>query len=855
MSGRTPRAVVAGGARRAQRRLLAVFLALIAAILVLVGAGLVVSEDINRNATEQYVERALPLRSRVQTLVLQVTSAQSAVRGYILTGEPENVDLYRRDREAALGTLAFLERNAGRDPALGPLVRQAEPQIQALQRYFDAQIARAARGEAGVAAARRLIGTRGEPLFARFRATAGLMLATTDRAVREAQAQQDRRTRNLRALLSLVGLGALALAVGLALVVPRRAGRLLDAVEADRAAVVMSEARTRRLQEVTAAMAGAPRMADIVELALQQGREATGAAAGSIALLDPTGETLQTAGLVGYPPEVTENFPAYPVDASLPISDAVRDGSVWLGSTEEVVARYPHLSGFQSNMDHGGVAALPLLVDGRPIGGLALSFPEPRAFPAEERLFLRTLADLCAQALDRARLYEVQAREAERKGFLAEASVLLGASLEPTRTLTELTRLAVPRLADWCTVAVPGVVAPETVAVAHIDPDKVRLAEELGRRYPPRSDAATGAPAVLRGAPSQLVPVIPDEMLVAGAQDEEHLAIIRALGLRSGLIVPLVARGRVLGALTLISAESGRIYDESDLAFAEDLGRRAGVAMENARLYANEHHIAATLQQSLLPGRLPAIPGAESAARYVAAGGGEVGGDFYDLFELEDGGGWAAVLGDVCGKGPEAASLTALARHTLRAESDLLAPGVVLGRLNAAVLRQRTDARFLTAVYVWLRPADTGLRAVIASGGHPPALVLRRDGRVDQVKPAGPLIGVFGAARYAEEEAPLEPGDALVLYSDGVIEARTPGPERRFFGLPRLSDLLTAHAGASAEELAGGIETALVGFQQEALGDDVALLVVRAADEVAADPVEAVPVGARAGAPVRSPAP
>ncbi|HEY1956126.1 MAG TPA: PAS domain S-box protein [Polyangiaceae bacterium] len=181
-------------------------------------------------------------------------------------------------------------------------------------------------------------------------------------------------------------------------------------------------------------------------------------------------------------------------------------------------------------------------------------------------------------------------RQEWRRAFLAEATASFAESLEHEETLRRAVRLAVPRLGDWCAVdiVVAGEERPKRLAVAHADPAKVDLVEELERRYPPDPNAKAGVPKVLRTGESELYRDVPDAMLVAGSVDEEQLRIARSLGLRSALIVPIVARGRVLGAMSFVMAESGRRYDDDDVMFAEDLGRRLGVAVENAQLYQAE---------------------------------------------------------------------------------------------------------------------------------------------------------------------------------------------------------------------------------------------------------------------------
>jgi sigma-B regulation protein RsbU (phosphoserine phosphatase) len=251
--------------------------------------------------------------------------------------------------------------------------------------------------------------------------------------------------------------------------------------------------------------------------------------------------------------------------------------------------------------------------------------------------------------------------------------------------------------------------------------------------------------------------------------------------------------------------------------------------VDNAMLLDRSREIARTLQDSLLPARLPDVDGLDVAARYVAGGEGvEVGGDFYDLFPIDGGNGWAAVLGDVCGKGTEAAALTALARHTLRAESQELSPAEVLGRLNRAILREGTDSRFLTATYAWLREMDGSVDVRLARGGHPPAIVIRHDGSVETLCPAGPLLGIMDDIRFAESGFALRPGDTLVLFSDGLIEARSPDGE--LFGMDRVTAIAAEAAAGGAEGVAEALESAITRFGAADASDDRALLVIRVKD-------------------------
>ena len=253
--------------------------------------------------------------------------------------------------------------------------------------------------------------------------------------------------------------------------------------------------------------------------------------------------------------------------------------------------------------------------------------------------------------------------------FLAEASRVLADSLEYESTLAAIAHLAVPGVADWCAVELGNDATGELdrVAVAHVDPAKVIWAQEIAERYPADPRADRGVHHVLRTGEAQLWPDIPDALIVEAAKDEEHLRLIRELGMTSVMMVPMRVRDRVFGVISFVSAESGRRFTDADLRLAEDLALRAGTAVENARLYRARTKIAQTLQASLLPPLLPDVPGVEAGALYRPAGEEhEVGGDFYDLFATTEDH-WFAVIGDVCGKGAEAAAVTALARYTIRA--------------------------------------------------------------------------------------------------------------------------------------------------------------------------------------------
>ncbi|HEX6654188.1 MAG TPA: SpoIIE family protein phosphatase [Thermoleophilaceae bacterium] len=411
--------------------------------------------------------------------------------------------------------------------------------------------------------------------------------------------------------------------------------------------------------------------------------------------------------------------------------------------------------------------------------------------------------------------------------FLARSADVLASSLDPDQLLVEIANLAVPELADWCSVEVQtdgGVL--ERKALAHVNPDVRERALDLARRFPPDPDAPQGVYHVVRTGQPELYPDIPDEMIRAAAVDEEHYNEIVAIGMRSAIVVPMTTRGRTLGALTWVNGRSGRRFDEQDVELAQELARRCATAIDNARLYSDRAYIARTLQQSLLPVELPDIAGIETAARFRPTGeGNEVGGDFYDVFETGDRG-WTVVMGDVCGKGPDAAAVTALARYTLRAAAmrERL-PSRSLYLLNEALLRQRDDRRFCTVAYAYLEKLDHGARAGISTGGHPLPLLLRADGSVEPVGAPGTLLGVVPDPNLADHLVTLEPGDSLVFYTDGVIETRANSDgvldERR------LAELVATCAGSGPDAIAARIEEAAVMSQNGLPRDDIAVLVLR----------------------------
>ncbi len=319
---------------------------------------------------------------------------------------------------------------------------------------------------------------------------------------------------------------------------------------------------------------------------------------------------------------------------------------------------------------------------------------------------------------------------------------------------------------------------------------------------------------------------ITDADLVGAAVDAEQLALLRTLAPSSSIVVPLLTRERVVGVIVMLRCGDRPPFDGDDLVLVEDLAGRAALAVDNARLFASRSEVARTLQRSLLPPALPDVPGVQIATRYRVAGDDmAIGGDFYDVFELGDGA-WAAVIGDVCGRGTEAAALTGLVRHTLRtATMREVAPSRILDLTNRVILDQIDDSRFCTMGLLRVERRDGGLSVVASCGGHPPPLVLRRDGSVDPVPCTGTLIGALPDPTLHDCELSLADGEAIVLYTDGVTEARR-GAE--LFGEARLVEALEGQQALDASDLADRVERSVERFRGGAGVDDTAVLVLRA---------------------------
>ncbi len=455
---------------------------------------------------------------------------------------------------------------------------------------------------------------------------------------------------------------------------------------------------------------------------------------------------------------------------------------------------------FRTEIQRPDGTRVPVETAGRRLGG-----------PTDSRMAViaRDITDRVAQERELQRVLEVEqaARRASeaahaRVRLLADTSALLERSQASDDALQEVAELLVARIADSCALDVLGLTGHLRRAGADARAPDGRL----------RMLAMEGDPEVARAMQADQ-PIFLDD---AGEGS--------VLG-RSATLVPLVAHGRAVGVLSLGWRDAGRRPARDEWSLVEALAQRIALAVDGALQYRERAHVAQTLQASLLPAALPDIPGATVAAQYVASGEGmDVGGDFYDVFALDDGS-WILVIGDVLGKGAEAAAVTALARYTVRAVAGRSpSPAATLAALNDEMLRQRNpDRRFVTAVLVRLElHADGGARLVVASGGHPPPVLLRADGDAEVVPCPGTLLGVEDDARSFDQEIELGPGDTLVLYTDGVTEASREHP----LTPEDLGSVLRASAPDGAAAVAREVVHLAEAGAAGALRDDLAVLVV-----------------------------
>ncbi|MET9512956.1 SpoIIE family protein phosphatase [Streptomyces flavidovirens] len=537
-------------------------------------------------------------------------------------------------------------------------------------------------------------------------------------------------------------------------------------------------------------------------------------------------EVRATTGL----PSARQRFARVPVEAG-----TGRYGSARMPAVHDDLTAVPGAVPLLNGTGMRSVVTVPLKVEGRLTGSLGVAAEAPGRYSNEEALRLQFAADRIALAVESARLGELERLRRGSLSFLVEASDLLAGTLDRDQTLALMAQMTVPTLATWCAVYTIADQSSEPYLsfVLHEDEERIDgLKALLSKIDPPEPVPAPGAR--VWNAPSEAAhqAALRTSMRSLGLGSTPHLgsgigttlATAAAVGGET-VVLPLVARNRVIGMLTLGKPTDDHFRQEI-LELAEDLSRRAALALDNSRLYSERMAISQSLQRSLLPPELPHVPNVEVEVIYRAAGeGNEVGGDFYDLFPIRDGA-YGFAIGDVCGTGPEAAAVTGLARHALRllAREGFGGPAV-LERLNAAILDEGARSRFLTLLYGELWPQEDGSAILkVVCAGHPLPLRLRPDGTVEPAAEPQPLLGVMEDLELYEQMVTLDPGDVLLCVTDGVTERRE---GTRMLGDDGLADVLATCTGLTAGAVAARILRAVERFAAEPASDDMAILAMR----------------------------
>jgi serine/threonine-protein kinase RsbW len=592
-----------------------------------------------------------------------------------------------------------------------------------------------------------------------------------------------------------------------------------------------SEGRSRTLQQVVSDLAAAVTVDDVATVIVERSRTALSAKGAALVLVEepPAAEVpaLRLLRADDLPPSLLDEL-REPAGGRLVLE--MERGVRSVAVDERLGATQPGLAGAMSRAGLTELVVVPVLADSRRLGVLLLglgadahgliSLDDPEArlpMPAADVDLLRTIGRQAGQALERARLHEQTARQAERAAFLLEAAQMLAEAADLSETVEKVAALAVDRLADVCVVDLAGEQGLVRAVARHRDSARQPLADELGTRHmPPRGSPHPGVVALETGR-TQWVRVVDDAFLHAATVDADHLAVARRLELGSLVSVPLTAEGRRLGVLTLGIERSRGPFRPADVEVAEQLALQVSLVVAKAQRYELDMRTSHTLQARLLPAVPPPVPGLALAVRYLAATQGvEIGGDFYDVVPLP-GGSVALTVGDVVGHDITAAAtmgqLTAVYRALL---TDGPPPSAVIDRLQASWSLLGFQ-RMATALFGSLDPASGQLR--LASAGHLPPLLLA--GGSASYLPVAPsrMLGAPPSPSPVVEWAGVLPVEGtLLLFTDGLVESRSADLDE---GLDRL---LSACAESSAADPDGLCERLLSSLTGRHRADDIALL-------------------------------
>ena len=601
---------------------------------------------------------------------------------------------------------------------------------------------------------------------------------------------------------------------GLALVAARASERSQQRLERTTALA------QRVLDSLAVELTGSRTVREVADGFLGNAIDTMGASSAMVLTLDAD-EVLRTLTWHGRGGVGADQYQEVPLTSDLPGAVAVReDRDIHYRSVTEIVAAFPDLAGYYTT--DRSLHLLPLQRGDHTYGLLAITFP-PELFTQHEDGFLRALAGALTSAIERA--VELQRSDAatQRTVLLTEVSMSLSRSLDMDTTVAECGRILVPRFADWYSLQLLRDGQLETVSVTHRDPETTKWARSLIAAFPTRMDAPTGSAQVVASGHSALYPFIPAHLIEAAAASPEHLEILRRLGLTSAMIVPLNGREGVIGALTLIHAESGRRYNDEDVSFLEAVSDRVGVALETAATFEHQSErlagvtlVAEAAQRAILaPPPARTGPVSLSARYHSAAFEAQVGGDLYEVVRTPSS--VRLLVGDVRGKGLSAVRTATVVLGEFRAAAAGAGDVAHVAReIDHRILPYLPDAEdFVTGLLVDIRHDGT---FEVVSCGHPAPVLLHTSGQVttvglDHEPPLG--LGVHPVPAHGR----LSPGDRMLLFTDGLIEARS--PNGTFIDpAPLLAELSRADFDSALD----GLLVSLTREAGHALDDDLALV-------------------------------
>lgn len=576
----------------------------------------------------------------------------------------------------------------------------------------------------------------------------------------------------------------------------------------------------RVLDALAVELTGARTVKEVADGFLGNAMKTLGATSAMVLSLDADG-VLRTLTWHGRGNNSADQYQEVHLSSDLPGAMAVREGrDVHYRSRAEILAAFPDLAAYYAT--DRSLHLLPLHGHGVTYGLLAITFP-PDLFTAHEDGFLHSLAGALTSAVRRAADLQDMDAAVQRTALLSEASMSLSRSLDLDTTIAECGRLLVPRIADWCSLQLLREGQLVMASVTHRDPETTEWARSVVDAFPTGMDAATGSGHVVRTGQSELYPFIPAELIETVAASDEHLAILRRLGPTSAVIVPLTGRDGVVGAITLIHAESGRHYGEDDVDFLEAVAARVAVALETAATFEQQSELLAGVtlvadaaQRAILAPPPARIGPVALSARYLsAAHEAKVGGDLYEVVRGPSS--VRLLVGDVRGKGLAAVRTATVVLGEFRAAAAGAGDVAEVAReIDRRILPYLPDDEdFVTGLLVDIRH-DGGFD--IVSCGHPAPVLLSAAGDVSTIEldhepPLG--LGVDPSPVHGR----LVPGDRLLLFTDGLIEARS--PEGDFIDPAPLFPLVGR---AEFDTALDGLLESVQHAAGHALDDDLALL-------------------------------